>query len=179
MATLSFANIESELSYAYLHAISGNAGMSCKCADRHDDNHGVDAEVQYRGDTGHKYIKHVQLNIQLKATIQPIGNLQDHITYFLQGVNRYDKLRTDDSIIHKILAVLFLPEDPQHWLNCSINDLIIKNAAYWVCLYGAPDSTNKTGETIYIPKANLLTPASLIKLAKDAANKSIPNYAKP
>lgn len=40
-------NIESELSYAYLHAVAAKAGMSCKQGDRHDDGAGVDAEVNY------------------------------------------------------------------------------------------------------------------------------------
>jgi len=65
-------NIESELSYAYLHAICGKAGLSCKQGDRHDDGAGVDAEITYRGELPHPYITEVQLNIQLKATtIQP------------------------------------------------------------------------------------------------------------
>ena len=179
MATLSRVNVESELSYAYLHAIAGKAGMSCKSGDRHDDGYGVDAEVQFRGNTGHAYIKHVQLNIQLKATVAPMGNYPNHVSYFIQGVERYNKLRTKDSTFDKILAVLFLPADSTQWINCSVNDLIIKNCAYWVCLHGAPASTNTSGETIYLPKANLLTPASLEQLAKDSANNSIPNYSMP
>ena len=41
--SLSMQNTEAELSYAYLYAIAGKAGMSCKAGDRHDDGHGVDA----------------------------------------------------------------------------------------------------------------------------------------
>ncbi|CAN5189181.1 hypothetical protein BH11BAC6_BH11BAC6_14490 [soil metagenome] len=39
--------IESELSYAYLHAIASRAGLNCKLESRHGDNYAVDALVDY------------------------------------------------------------------------------------------------------------------------------------
>ena len=36
-------NIESELSYAYLHAVASRAAMSCRDGNRHEDNNGIDA----------------------------------------------------------------------------------------------------------------------------------------
>lgn len=176
---LSFHNIESELSYAYLHAIAGKAGLSCKAGDRHDDGAGVDAELNYRGQTTHAYLKHIQLNIQLKATIKPVGTHASHFTYFIQGKERYEKLRTNDSHIYKLLVVLFLPNNPVDWISCSADELILKKSAYWVNLYGADACTNASGETIYIPKKNLLTPDELLRLVDQAANKTIPLYVKP
>lgn len=170
-------NIESELSYAYIHAIAGKAGMSCKPGDRHDDGEGVDAEVNYRGPLDHPYLTQIQLNIQLKSTIKSPGGNPDYNTYFLQGTNRYDKLRTNDSNNYKFLVVLFLPEDPEKWLQCSADELILKNAAYWVNLYGAPESKNGSGETIYLPKSNLLTPMELLRIVDMAAKKTIPSYS--
>jgi hypothetical protein len=171
--------MESELSYAYLHAIAGKAGMSCKAGDRHDDGHGVDAEINYRGITSHAYLKHMQLNIQLKATIASPGNHPDFVSYFLSGLSRYEKLRTNDSHIYKILAVLFLPSDPTSWLTCTVDELILKKSAYWTCLYGAELSTNESGQTIYLPKSQLLTPDELIRLANLAVHKNVPNYQRP
>ena len=177
--SLSFQNIESELSYAYLHAIAGKAGMNCKAGDRHDDGHGVDAEINYRGITSHRYLKHIQLNIQLKATTASPGNHPDFLSYFFSGLSRYDKLRTNDSHIYKILAVLFLPSDPTSWLTCSGDELILKKSAYWTCLYGAETSTNESGQTIYLPKSQLLTPDELLRLANLAVHKNVPNYQRP
>jgi len=170
-------NIESELSYAYLHAIAGKAGMSCSIGTRHDDGEGVDAIVNYRGKLDHSYLTHIQLNIQLKATIKkPIINENNTFSYFFQGIKRYDKLRTEDSQIYKLLVVLFLPENQDEWLKCTPDELVLKNAAYWVNLYGAPQTTNDTGITIQIPKEHLLTPDGLIKLVNLAANKKVPQY---
>ena len=45
MTPLSSQNIESELSYAYLHAVASHAGASCSVGSRHEDNTGVDARL--------------------------------------------------------------------------------------------------------------------------------------
>lgn len=45
MKALSPRNIESELSYAYLHAVAASAGVDCGIATRHEDNAGVDARL--------------------------------------------------------------------------------------------------------------------------------------
>jgi len=173
---MTIQNIESELSYAYLHAVCSKAGLSCKQANRHDDGAGIDAEVIYRGELNHPYLKDIQLNIQLKATtIQPVTT-SGYFSYFFQGIKRYDKLRTNDSFIYKILVVLFLPENPDEWLKCSAEELILKNAAYWINLYGAPAVDTTTGTTIYIPVSNILTPKALINLVNMAANKNVPPY---
>ena len=169
-------NIESELSYAYLHAVCSKAGISCKPGDRHDDGAGVDAEINYRGPLKHPYLRDVQLNVQLKATTNQPVIIERGFSYFLQGTTRYDKLRTNDSPIYKILVVLFLPENSDEWLNCSEEELILKKAAYWVNLYGAPSVDTTSGTTIYIPTSNILTPDVLLNLVNLAANKVIPEY---
>jgi len=46
---LSDANIEAELSYAYLHAVASRAGFSCAVAERHLDDAGVDAVIREDG----------------------------------------------------------------------------------------------------------------------------------
>ncbi len=43
MKPLSSNDIESELSYAYLHAVASKAGASLQSATRHQDNRGIDA----------------------------------------------------------------------------------------------------------------------------------------
>jgi len=177
--SLSTQNIEAELSYAYLHAVAGHAGMSCTPLDRHEDGHGVDAQLNYRGINTHPYLKHITLNVQLKATTASPGNHADFASYFFKGIDRYDKLRTADSSIYKILAVLFLPTDPASWLKCTEDELVLQKSVYWTCLYGADASSNNTGETVYLPKNQLLTPVELIRLANLAVNNTVPNYQRP
>ena len=58
MQPLSTQDIESELSYAYIHAVAAFAGMNCVCANRVEDGNGIDARVNgveraQSGDTGY------------------------------------------------------------------------------------------------------------------------------
>jgi len=57
---MTIQNIESELSYSYLHAVCSKAGLSCMQGDRHDDGAGVDAEIIYRGKLKYPYLTEVQ-----------------------------------------------------------------------------------------------------------------------
>lgn len=112
MAPLSSNDVESELSYAYLHAVASYCGYSCTVAGRHDDNAGVDATIRARGPfEGGGLLTDVALDVQLKATTLASGDDETFLTYFLKGINRYDALREETRSIHRILLVLFLPKE--------------------------------------------------------------------
>ncbi len=141
-------DIESELSYAYLHAVASRAGINCKIENRHGDNYGVDAIIDYFAPIPGTYRSDVSLRVQLKATKNKPVETDSHISYFVKGVSQYDRLRINLGEPYRILIVLFLPEDPHIWLDISSEDLVLKKSAYWVCLYGASSTTNDSGETI-------------------------------
>jgi hypothetical protein len=176
---LKLNDIESELSYAYLHAVASKAGLNCKSENRHGDNYAIDAQIDYYNTIPNTYRTDVSLRVQLKATKNRGVETKTHIAYPFRGIDAYNKLRTDAGEPHRILIVLFLSGEEKDWLINSEEELIMKHAAYWVSLYGASQSTNTTSETIYLPKANLLTTDSLIKLCQDIGQKNIPSYIKP
>jgi hypothetical protein len=180
MTPLTKNDIESELSYAYLHAIASRVGAGCKVGNRHDDNHGVDASLTAWGPFQNGgYIQEVDLKIQLKATIsQPVDN-GTHLSYFLSGLNRYNDLRSDALAIHRILIVMFLPPDAKEWLSITENELILKKCAYWVSLRGAAASANGTGETIYLPKVQIFNPDSLLDICARLSRRETINYQMP
>ena len=67
-------NVESELSYAYLHAVASRAAMACGEGNRHEDNNGVDAGITAWGPfPGGGYLNEVDLKVQLKATVSIPG----------------------------------------------------------------------------------------------------------
>jgi Domain of unknown function (DUF4365) len=173
-------DIESELSYAYLHAVASKIGAACKVGNRHEDNNGVDASLTaWAPFVNGGYIKEVDLKIQLKATIgAPVDNGR-HLSYFLNGLNRYNDLRTDALAVHRILIVMFLPRDANEWLTISENELILKKCAYWVSLRGAAASANGTGETIYIPKTQIFNTDSLSDICAKLSRKETLNYVLP
>ena len=177
---LSSANRESELSYAYLHAVAAHAGVNCKIANRHDDNAGFDAELNIWGTIpGGGQLTEVDIKVQLKATIATPTETDEHISYFLKGINQYNDLRCETLATPRILAVLFLPREENQWLQHSNERLVLQKCAYWVSLRGAPESTNTSGETIYIPKNQTFDGPGLMTLISRISHFDIPKYELP
>jgi hypothetical protein len=173
-------DIESELSYAFLHAIASSAGANCKYSNRHDDNRGIDACITAWGPfEGGGYLEEVDIKIQLKATCQELVKRDGYISYFLQGLNRYNDLRKETLSVHRILVVMFLPMENADWLSISENELIMKKCAYWVSLRGAPESTNTTGTTIYLPESQIFTPENLSDICARLSRNERLNYQLP
>jgi hypothetical protein len=166
MRALSAPNVESELSYAYLHAVASKAGMACELAGRHSDNNGVDAHVTAWGPfTGGGYLTEVNMRIQLKATVAVPTDNGTHLSYSLQGIARYDDLRSNTLAVPRFLVVLFLPSTDVDWLVHSVDQLVLRRCAYWVSLRNAPETPNTTATTVYLPKAQIFGPAQLTNLA--------------
>jgi hypothetical protein len=158
-------NIKSELSYAYLHAIAAKAGFSCQEGNRHEDGIGVDAKVRVRERFGvDSILTNFSIDIQLKATsIQPV-EANGRYSYSLPLKN-YDELRSIEVGAPQLLVVLFLPIDSNEWLVHSAERLVCQKCAYSLSLWGAPASTNKTEQTVYLPVEGVLSPAKLRELA--------------
>lgn len=180
MQALSPPNIESELSYAYLHAVASKAGMACNPGSRHEDNNGIDASLTAWGPfSGGGYLTEVNIKVQLKATIKEPVDDGTRLSYFLAGVNRYNDLRTETVDAARILVLLFLPADAQEWLNHSPDELALRKCAYWQSLRGAPDTANASGATVYLPKLQMFTPEGLTSLAARLSRRDFPVYPTP
>lgn len=177
MQALTSPNIESELSYAYLHAVASNAGMSCQAGNRHQDNAGIDARITAWGPfpKGGSRIE-VDLNVQLKATCKPVPNDENGFSYFLAGVERYNDLRAETVATPRILVVLLLPSDHHEWLSLSDEQLVLKRCAYWRSLVGAPSTANTSGETIRIPWGNRFSPEALSNVIAAISRHDIPKF---
>lgn len=180
MRALSTPNIESELSYAYLHAVASTAGMACECMGRHHDNNGVDAQVTAWGPfLKGGYLTEVTMNIQLKATVAVPADNGTHLSYSLQGISRYEDLRSPTVGVPRFLVVLFLPPGQPDWILHSVDHLILKRCAYWVSLRNAPSTTNSTAATVYLPKTQLFGPEQLLNLAAELSHGTPLDYRLP
>lgn len=180
MQKLSSFDIESELSYAYLHAVASRAGMGCVVSNRHADNNGIDARLTAWGNfADNAYLTEVDINVQLKATIGDPGSDSKYLSFFFKGIKQYDDLRAETVGIPRILVVLFLPSVAEQWLVGSPDALLIRRCAYWVSLRRATKSENDTGVTIYIPRSQTFTCDNLSKLVTELAQRKIPNYVAP
>ena len=177
MKPLSPQNIESELSYAYLHAVAAHAGVGCKIGTRHDDNTGVDAILTgWAPFNNGGYIEEVDIKVQLKATIKPFVLSSKGYSYSFAGINQFNDLRAEAIATPRILVVLFLPDDKSTWLEHSEDALTLRNCAYWVSLRGAAVSDNKTAQTVYLPKEQKFDPTGLDDLMSRLSRHDIPVY---
>lgn len=172
-------DIESELSYAYLHAVASAIGVNCVCKNRHADNRGIDADLTCWQHFDDSYKEEIDLKIQLKATIKKPSESGAHFSYFFNGAKQYDFLRKETIGQHRLLVVLFLPSNQAEWLNVNPEQLILKNAAYWVSLRGAEASSNDTGKTVYLPKEQVLTPNNLLAIFEKLSKNEPLNYLMP
>jgi hypothetical protein len=157
MRPLTQNDIESEISYAYLHAVASHAGAGCSSANRASDGNGIDAIITGWGPfPGGGYLQEIDIKVQLKATVGIPVQKNAFLSYTLNGISRYNDLRSSSLATHRILVVLFLPPDPSDWLSISENELILKKCAYWVSLRGAVASTkfNKSN-SIYSAGSNV------------------------
>jgi len=177
MHPLTSANVEAELSYAYLHAVASHAGMSCSSSNRHEDNAGVDATLVAWGPfPGAPYRKEVDLKVQLKATIQAPTEVGDSYAFNLAGVARYNDLRSEAIATPRVLVVLFLPPTAEQWISHTAEALSLHRCAYWVSLRGAAESANRTAQTVYLPKRQIFDTAGLKALMGTIACNNVPLY---
>ena len=180
MRPLTGNDIESELSYAYLHAVASNAGASCLVATRSLDGNGIDAIITGWGPYPNGgYLEEITIHVQLKATIGVPIEKNGHFSYFLKEIKQYNDLRAYTVSVPRILVVLFLPTNAAEWLNISPSELILKKCAYWTSLRGAADPTNKTGETVYLPISQIMNSNNLLEIFAKLSRQEVLNYTKP
>lgn len=173
-------DIESRLSYAHLHAVASHAGYVCRAATPDEDKEGIDAVVTAYGAFPGTWRTQVTINIQLKATVLQPTDDGTHLSYFVKGIRRYDKLREDHREPVRLIVVLFLPEMHADWLECTEAQMVLKRCSYWASIRNAPASDNTTGKTVKIPKAQILNSASLKALVERLAlGNDIPSYLVP
>lgn len=122
-------NRKAELSFAYLAAVSAMAGYTCQRGPQPDVD-SIDATVRAGGRM------RPTLDVQLKATASP-NRYADGLHLQLSRKN-YDDLRMERTAA-LILVVLELPVDPDAWLECGTEQLIMRRCAWWESLAGCPD----------------------------------------
>jgi hypothetical protein len=173
---LTLNNIESELSYAYLHAVASRAGLICEVTGRHSDDAGVDAVLRVRGRLAQDSIlTQFTADVQLKATRQPPVLENDRFQYRIKRKN-YDDLRSTMTGAPQLLIVLYLPDDETQWLEHDEDRLLARKCAYWGSLREAPE-IDQGSQVISIPKSNVLSVDGLRDLMTRLSKNEVINYA--
>lgn len=48
-----------------------------------------------------------------------------------------------------------MPEDPERWLSCSEEALVLRRAGYWTALRGLPSSSNTSSVRVRLPRSQV------------------------
>jgi len=156
-------DIKSALSIAYVQAIAAEAGYTCRgTADFDRDS--CDVLVEAGGSMRPK------LDLQLKASIR-LSAVNGNFAYPLKLKN-YNDLRIPTQT-PRLLVVLDLPKKRDQWLAVNVKQLVLRRAAYWVSLFGMPETTNETSVTVQIPATNILDVPALVRLMEQSRTGTI------
>jgi len=152
-AILSSNDRQEALSRAYIQAVAGAAGYSIAIPDFDRDS--VDLTIASSG------VMRPRLDAQLKATTN-IGRVGSAI-HFPLSIKNYDDLRIVTQT-PRILIVLEMPKDEKDWVTITVEQLILRKAAYWVSILGMPDVDNDVSVTVPIPVSNVFDVAAVTDL---------------
>ena len=151
-------DIKSELSHAYLYALSVGAGYNYIQGPQ-PDRISADAMIVSGERTKPR------IDVQLKATSSP-SVVDGNLRFRLEAKN-YNDLREIPRHHPIILVVLELPQDRNHWLDCDGEGLTMRRRAWWLSLAGYPEIDSQT-KTVELPQSQLLTPDSLSRIMASA-----------
>ncbi|MGP2435679.1 DUF4365 domain-containing protein [Streptomyces sp. JW3] len=130
------------------------AAANLDAAKRERDRVGVDWELGHPGRPGTR--RYPMIAAQVKCTSSPLVR-EHHIAYDLE-VKNYDQLAGQDYVVPRFLFLVLAPSDPFTWSHATADRLLLRNAAYWLCLHDqelvdAEQSTRR----VHVPRGNLLT----------------------
>ena len=146
-----------QFSIAYVRGVAAVAGVNTYKPEVDDDS----VDIGFATKVVRDRVQRPRIEAQLKCT-QLFSEIEGH-WHFTLKLKNYNDLR-EDSLVPRILIVLFVPTDPNAWLEQSADQMLLRKAAYWVQLAGSPATTNSTSVTIPIPKTNLFDVQALRRL---------------
>lgn len=160
---------------AYVEAITAQAGLNIKSC-RWDD--GIDIEIgSNKPMFGNTYFRNLYLCLQVKATENWEVAADGTIGFSLKGSN-YEQLR-EECFPPRYLVLYTLPHSRAHWMVHRSDHTDFNNAAFFVSLLGLPElrvaanGKKRGSRTITVPTANRFTAVSLLRLYREACEKSL------
>lgn len=148
---------------AYVHALAAQVGINS--AQPVVDNDSID--IMFIGRDFSGLIRDPQINVQLKCTHQNL-RIGENIRFPLSRKN-YDDLRDTRVGAPRYLAILEVPENPEHWANHFDQGTILQSKCFWTSIRGLPIVDQDT-VTVSVPLAQRLTGESLYSLLTRASN---------
>jgi len=150
----------------YLRLLAAEARFDCSSISRHPDGCGVDVrfEVRERLDAQAR-VTEFGLDFQLRATSRKIPVVDSKLLFPLE-VDRYESLRSVAQDRPGFIVLLNLPTDFDGSDALAAEDLVTHRLGRWLCLHGAPQTSNTTATPVRFPTWNVFTAAALREIAR-------------
>jgi hypothetical protein len=156
-----------QLSFAYLHAVASAAGFVVQAQDV--DNDSVDRAILARGWVHEKsVVRSPRIEVQMKSTARDPLRASERSLLFRLSKKNYDDLRLR-AMAPRLLVVLLLPRDPGQWIEQDDDRVLSSYAAYYVSLFGLPETHHRGKVPMELPRKNLFSVENLRRLMAQAS----------
>jgi hypothetical protein len=157
---------KARLGYDYLRILCAQASFDCARILQHPDGCGVDARVEVREKLDpDARLTDFSLDFQLRATSRRASIVDNKIVFPLE-VDRYELLRSVAPDRPSFIVLVSLPTDFDDGDALAAEDLVTHRLGRWLCLSGAPQTSNTTATPVRFPTWNVLTSAALREIAR-------------
>jgi hypothetical protein len=146
-----------QFSIAYVRAIAAAARVNIYRVEVDEDS--IDIGFSVKSVAGRP--QSPKLDAQLKC-VTNLAKGGDHFRYSLK-IKNYNEL-VGAHYVPKVLIVVLVPLSPKSWIEQTPERLSLLRCGYWVSLQDRPESTNKAGVTIEIPRRQVFSVAALTAL---------------
>ena len=136
--------IQEQLSLAYVRAVVYNAGFSLSLPEK--DYYGIDGTID---DPNRRGVN--RIDFQLKSTTR-YAVRGGEIVYDLR-VEDYNRLILDDDV-PRVLILFLMPPDRNEWLAQSLEQLCLRECAFWHSLTGKDRSSHTDTKRVFVPQDN-------------------------
>jgi hypothetical protein len=162
--------MKEELSFAYLHMLASATGLDVGTWRQDYDVRDISlrSTVDY-ADLTQDGLSDAGIDVQLKCTGQERVDRDDTIAWSLSQ-RTLGKMNRTNRTTPYMLCVLVTPADAGFWLNSSVDGLLARSHMYYQWGHDLPLLiAGNESQTVHLPKANVLSPATLLELMKEAS----------
>ena len=159
-------NSKGRLGRDYLRILAEAAHFDCSWICQHADGCGVDVRFEVREKLDPQArLTEFDLDFQLRATSRKIPVVDSKLLFPLE-VDRYETLRGVAQDRPSFIVLLNLPTDFDGGDALAAEDLVAHRLGRWLCLSGAPQTSNTTATPVRFPTWNVFTAAALREIAR-------------
>jgi hypothetical protein len=146
-----------QFSIAYVRAVAAAARVNIYRVEVDEDS--IDIGFSVKSVAGRP--QSPKLDAQLKC-VTKLTSSGDSFRYALK-IKNYNEL-VGAHYVPKILIAVLVPTSPKDWIDQTAERLSLLRCGYWVSLRDLPESSNKAGVTIEIPRSQVFSVAALATL---------------